>query len=329
MIYQKNTLSYAYQSVKDGFMNLVTIFGGSGFLGRYLVSQLASKGYFIRAIVRKPNEALFLKVYGKVGQIELLRGDIKNEESLRDYVQGSDCVINCVATFFETRSQSFKNLHVSAARNLAEAAKKERVNQFIHISSLGASSKSSSQLLKSKGLGEEAVLDHFPNASIIRPSLIFGIEDTFFNRFAKLSSISPFIPVVGPNTQFQPVYVDDVAKAVSLLIETDQHKRYLELGGDEIYKFKELIGLLLVEINRGRITLPIPFLLAKVIATINDFLRLISGGLVPPFLTLAQVKSLENHNLVESNAEKFSDIGIVPKKLSIILPKIVARFKRI
>ena len=125
------------------------------------------------------------------------------------------------------------------------------------------------------------------------------------------------------------MYVDDVAKAVSLLIETDQHKRYLELGGDEIYTFKELIGLLLVEINRGRITLPIPFLLAKVIATINDFLRLISGGLVPPFLTLAQVKSLENHNLVESNSEKFSDIGIAPKKLSIILPKIVARFKKI
>ena len=309
-------------------MDLVTIFGGSGFLGRYVVSQLASKGYFIRAIVRKPNEALFLKVYGKVGQIELLRGDIKNEESLRDYVQGSDCVINCVATFFETRSQSFKNLHVSAARNLAEAAKKERVNQFIHISSLGASSKSSSQLLKSKGLGEEAVLDHFPNASIIRPSLIFGIEDTFFNRFAKLSSISPFIPVVGPNTQFQPVYVDDVAKAVSLLIETDQHKRYLELGGDEIYTFKELIDMLLSEIKRKRIILKIPFLPARVIAATNDFFRLMLGDIVPAFLTLAQVKSLENDKLVDLKSEKFSDLGIVPKELKIVLPNIVTRFKR-
>jgi len=212
---------------------------------------------------------------------------------------------------------------------LAREAKRQGVNQFIHISSLGASSKSSSLLLKSKGAGEEAVLDCFPDANIIRPSLIFGNEDTFFNRFAKLSSISPFIPVVGSNTKFQPVYVDDVAKAVTLLVEGDQRKRYLELGGDEIYKFKELIGLLLVEINRGRITLPIPFLLAKVVATINDFLRLISSGLVPPFLTLAQVKSLEIDNLVESTAEKFSDIGIVPKKLSIILPKIVARFKKI
>ena len=140
-------------------MNLVTIFGGSGFLGRYVVRQLASKGYFIRVIAREPNQSLFLKVYGKVGQIQLLRGDIKDDKNLRDYIKGSDCVINCVATFFETRSQSFKNLHVNAARNLAQATKKERVKQFIHISSLGAYSRSSSQLLKSKGEGEDAVLD--------------------------------------------------------------------------------------------------------------------------------------------------------------------------
>ena len=309
-------------------MNIVTIFGGSGFLGRYVVRQLASKGYFIRVITRHPNEALFLRVYGKVGQIQLLSGDIKEEQKLGNYVRESDCVINCVATFFETRSQSFNNLHVSAARNLAREAKRQGVNQFIHISSLGASSKSSSLLLKSKGAGEEAVLDCFPDTNIIRPSLIFGNEDTFFNRFAKLSSISPFIPVVGSNTKFQPVYVDDVAKAVTLLVESDQRKRYLELGGDETYTFKELIDILLSEIKRRRILLQIPFLPAKVIASINDFFRLISGGLVPPFLTLAQVKSLESDNLVGKNAEKFSDISIVPKKLSIILPKIVARFNR-
>ena len=309
-------------------MNLVTIFGGSGFLGRYLVRQLASKGYFIRVITRHPNEALFLRVYGKVGQIQLLSGDIKEEQSLAEYIRESDCIINCVATFFETRSQSFNNLHVNAARNLAREAKRQGVNQFIHISSLGASSKSSSLLLKSKGAGEEAVLDCFPDANIIRPSLIFGNEDTFFNRFAKLSSISPFIPVVGSNTKFQPVYVDDVAKAIGLLVETDQQKRYLELGGDETYTFQELISMLLSEIERKRIILKIPFLLAKVIAETNDLLRLVSGNLVPAFLTLAQVKSLESDNLVDVNSEKFSDLGIAPKKLKIILPKIVNRFKR-
>ena len=309
-------------------MNLVTIFGGSGFLGRYLVRQLASKGYFIRVITRHPNEALFLKVYGKVGQIQLFSGDIKEDKKLQDYIRESDCVINCVATFVETRSQSFNNLHVNAARNLAREAKRQGINQFIHISSLGAWSKSRSLLLKSKGAGEEAVLDSFPDANIIRPSLIFGNEDTFFNRFAKLSSISPFIPVVGSSTKFQPVYVDDVAKAVTLLVEGDQRKRYLELGGDEIYTFKELIDLLLSEIKRKRIILKIPFLLARLIAAINDFFRLISGNLVPAFLTLAQVKSLENDNLVGLKSEKFSDLGIVPKKLKIVLPNIVNRFKR-
>ena len=309
-------------------MNLVTIFGGSGFLGRYVVRRLASKGYFIRVITRHPNEALFLRVYGKVGQIQLLSGDIKEEKNLQEYIKGSHCVINCVATFFETRSQSFNALHVNAARNLASVAKREGVNQFIHISSLGASPESSSRLLKSKGAGEESVIDCFPNANILRPSLIFGNEDTFFNRFAKLSSISPFIPVVGSNTKFQPVYVDDVAKVISLLIETDQKNKYLELGGDEIYTFKELIDMLLTEIKRKRIILKIPFFLARVIAATNDFFRSILGDIIPAFLTFAQVKSLENDNVVVGEAEKFSDLGIIPKKLRIILPNIVSRFKR-
>ena len=309
-------------------MKLITVFGGSGFLGRYVVRQLASRGFFIRVIVRNPNEALFLRVYGKVGQIQLISGDIKEELKIHEYVKGSSCVINCVATFFETRSQSFNVLHVNAAKNLAKVAEKEGISQFIHISSLGASTESSSQLLRSKGAGEEAVLECFPNSNIIRPSLIFGTEDTFFNRFAKLSSISPFIPVVGPATKFQPVYVDDVARVISLLVETDQKKRYLELGGDETYTFKELISMLLAEIKRTRLILKIPFPLAKVMAGTNDFFRLILGDLVPAFLTLAQVKSLEKDNLVSRKTDKFSDFGIVPKKLKIVLPTIVARFSK-
>ena len=307
-------------------MEVVTVFGGSGFLGRYVVRQLASRGLFIRVIVRNPNEALFLKVYGKVGQIQLIGGDIKEELKIQEYIKGSSCIINCVATFFETRSQSFNVLHVNAAKNLAKVAKKEGVNQFIHVSSLGASTESSSQLLRSKGAGEEAVLECFPNSNIIRPSLIFGTEDTFFNRFAKLSSISPFIPVVGPETKFQPVYVDDVAKVISLLVETGQKKKYLELGGDETYTFRDLIKLLLAEIKRKRLILKIPFSIARVMAATNDFFRLILGDVVPAFLTLAQVKSLEKDNVVGRDSDKFADFGIVPKKLKIVLPTIVDRF---
>ena len=309
-------------------MEVVTVFGGSGFLGRYVVRQLASRGLFIRVIVRNPNEALFLKVYGKVGQIQLIGGDIKEELKIHEYIRGSSCVINCVATFFETRSQSFNALHIKAAENLAKVAKKEGVSQFIHISSLGASTESSSQLLRSKGAGEDAVLECFPNANIIRPSLIFGNEDTFFNRFAKLSSLSPFIPVVGPETKFQPVYVDDVAKIITLLVETDQKKKYLELGGDETYTFRELIKLLLAEIKRKRLILKIPFSIARAMAATNDFFRLILGDLVPAFLTLAQVKSLEKDNVVGRDSNKFSDFGIVPKKLKIVLPTIVTRFNK-
>ena len=307
-------------------MEVVTVFGGSGFLGRYVVRQLASRGLFIRVIVRNPNEALFLKVYGKVGQIQLIGGDIKEELKIQEYIKGSSCIINCVATFFETRSQSFNVLHVNAAKNLAKVAKKEGVNQFIHVSSLGASTESSSQLLRSKGAGEEAVLECFPNSNIIRPSLIFGTEDTFFNRFAKLSSISPFIPVVGPETKFQPVYVDDVAKVISLLVETGQKKKYLELGGEETYTFRDLIKLLLAEITRKRLILKIPFSIARVMAATNDFFRLILGDVVPAFLTLAQVKSLEKDNVVGRDSDKFADFGIVPKKLKIVLPTIVDRF---
>ena len=307
-------------------MNLVTVFGGSGFLGRYVVRRLASKGLFVRVIVRNPNEALFLKLYGKVGQVQLISGDIKKEKEIQEYIKGSNCVINCVATFFETRSQSFNVLHVNSARNLANIAKKEGVNQFIHISSLGASTKSSSRLLETKGAGEEAVQQCFPNANIVRPSLIFGNEDTFFNRFGRLSSISPFIPIVGSDTKFQPVYVDDVATAICLLVETGQQKRYLELGGDETYTFKELISILLTEIKRKRLILQLPFFLARIMGATNDFFRLIFGGFVPAFITLAQVKSLEYDNLVGRKSDKFSDFGIVPKKLEIVLPKIVGRF---
>ena len=146
-----------------------------------------------------------------------------------------------------------------------------------------------------------------PRNKFCKTSLIFGNEDTFFNRFAKLSSISPFIPVIGSETKFQPVYVDDVAKAIRLLVEVGNQGRYIELGGDEIYTFKELIGILLSEINRRRLIIEIPFLVARVIAATNDFFRLISGDLVPAFLTLAQVKSLENHNVVGRKSEKFSD----------------------
>ena len=219
---------------------MITVFGGSGFLGRYIVQQLGILGYRIRVIVREPNNALFLKVYGKVGQIEIVRGDISNSETLTELVDKAECVINFVSIFYETNNQSFQNIHIKAVSKLAKTCKSRGVNQLIHISSLGANSKAESALLKTKGKGEEEVLKIFPDANIVRPSLIFGPEDDFFNRFARMAMISPFIPSIGSEKKFQPVYVNDVAKAVSFLVKNKSKKRYLELGGKEVFIFIDL-----------------------------------------------------------------------------------------
>ncbi len=307
---------------------MITIFGGSGFLGRYIVQQLGNLGYKIRVVVRKPNSALFLKVYGKVGQIEIVKGDISDSDSIEELIGEAESVINCVAIFYETNSQNFKNIHVRAASQLAQTCKNVGVKQLIHISSLGASKSSESALLKTKGAGEEEVLRIFPTANILRPSLIFGPEDDFFNRFARMAMISPFIPSIGSSTKFQPVFVNDVARAVSYLVKNGSKKRYLDLGGHEVFLFIDLLKKLLSHINKKRVIVKIPFFLAKIMAYMNDFLRLITGNLVPAFLTVAQVNSFKYDNICDDNFEKFEDIGIKPKGLDIVLPTYLNRFKR-
>ena len=308
-------------------MRTITIFGGSGFLGRYIVQELAPLGYKIRIIVRNPNNALFLKIYGKVGQIELVRGDISDSKSLKNFVSGSDCIINCVAIFYETSSQSFQGIHVRSVNSLVKTSMNCGVKQFIHISSLGANSNSKSNLLKTKGLGEENTLKIFPSANIIRPSLIFGAEDTFFNRLARLAILSPIIPSIGSETKFQPVFVNDVAKAVSFLVKNNCKKRYIELGGKEIYTFIDLLKKLLTHINRKRFIIRVPFFIARKLASVNDFFRLLTGNIFPAFLTVAQVNSLQKDNICGDNVQKFEDLGIDPKGLDIILPTYLKKFK--
>ncbi len=307
---------------------MITIFGGSGFLGRYIVHQLGNLGFKIRVVVRKPNNAIFLKVYGKVGQIEIVRGDISNSGSLRELIGKAEIVINCVAIFYETNDQKFKNVHVNAACEIAETSKLLGVKQLIHISSLGANSGSKSALLKTKGEGEKRVLSTFPSANIIRPSLIFGPEDDFFNRFAGMALISPVLPSVGSATKFQPVFVNDVAKAVTFLVKNKCEKRYLELGGQEVFLFIDLLKKLLFHLNRKRFILKIPFFLAKIMALVNDFLRLITGNIFPAFLTVAQVNSFQFDNICGSDVENFEDLGIEPKGLDIVLPTYLTRYRK-
>jgi NADH dehydrogenase len=284
--------------------------------------------YKIRVVVRNPNNAIFLKIYGKVGQIEIVRGDISNSKNLLKFVNGVDTVVNCVAIFYETNSQKFNKIHVESVESLANVCRDCGVNQLIHISSLGADINSESAILRTKGLGEEKILKNFPSVNTVRPSLIFGPEDNFFNRFGRLAVLSPVIPSVGSKTKFQPVFVGDVAKAVSFLVKNKSKKRCLELGGKEVYSFYDLLKKLLYHTNRKNLVIKVPFFAAKIMALLNDFLRLMTGNFFPAFLTVAQVNSLMYDNVCGDNFERFEDLGIEPKGLDIILPKYLGRFKK-
>ena len=223
----------------------VTIFGGTGFLGRYIVNRLSKLGYIINIVTRNPNEAIFLKTSGNVGQIKFTKGSFSNLSNFTALFNTSDIIINCVGILNEEGDQTFKKLHTDIPEKLAVLAKKNGVKKFIHISSIGANPESDSKYSKSKGIAEVKILEVFPEAVILRPSIVFGSEDQFFNLFSQISCISPILPIVGGNTKFQPVYVDDIAKSVVKVLQTDsstfkKNIKIFELGGPDIMSFHSL-----------------------------------------------------------------------------------------
>lgn len=303
-------------------MRTVTIFGGSGFVGRYLVQKFAEKGDLIRVAVRNPIAAQFLKPLGEVGQITPVQVSLASAESLSAVIQGSDMVINLVGILYEKGSQTFEALHVDGARNIAETASKLGVSTLLHMSALGANKDSESRYASTKARGEAMVLKYYPDATIFRPSVIFGKEDEFLNRFAQMALLSPFLPLIGGGkTHFQPVYVGDVAECFlkASLLKEASGKTY-ELGGPSIYTFKELMVYLLQTIHRKRILLPLPFPVAKGISRIAQFLP------TPP-LTPDQVELLKTNNVVSPEALKAEDLGVVPQTLEAIAPLYLARYR--
>lgn len=303
-------------------MRTVTIFGGSGFVGRYIVQNLAERGDRIRVAVRNPLAAQFLKPLGEVGQITPVHVSLSSKESLEKTIQGSDMVINLVGILYEKGSQTFEALHVEGARNIAEIASKLGVATLLHMSALGANKGSNSHYASTKARGEEMVLKYFPEAILFRPSVIFGKEDSFLNRFAQMALISPFLPLIGGGeTRFQPIYVGDVAKcflAASSLKEAKANT--YELGGPSIYTFKELMVYLLQTIHRKRILLPLPFPVAKIMARMTQFLP-------KPPLTPDQVELLKADTVVSSQALKAEDLGVWPKALEVMAPLYLARYR--
>ena len=306
----------------------VTIFGGSGFIGRYVVRQLAREGWVIRVAVRRPKDAQFLKPLGTVGQIVPMATRLQDADSVARAVEGVDAVINLVGILYETGKQSFEAVHVEGAKRIAEAAKAAGVKQLVQISAIGAAPDSPSDYARSKAAGEEAVRAAFKQAVILRPSIVFGPEDDFFNRFAAMARISPALPLIGGGeTRFQPVYVPDVADAVSAVLNKPEAagKTY-ELGGPKVYSFKELMQLLLKAIGRRRLLLPLPFPMARLQASVFELVTLLPFPVAPP-LTRDQVSLLESDNVVAKKAKTLADLGIEPHSVEVILPTYLDRYR--
>ncbi len=290
----------------------VTVFGGSGFLGRYISNRMAQAGWRVLVAVRRPNEALFVRTYGEVGQVEPVLANVRDEESTRRLIAGSDAVVNCVGILQETRRQKFDAVQSEAAERIARIANEEGVKSLVHISAIGADADSESEYAQSKAAGEEAVKKHFPKAVILRPSIIFGTEDNFFNRFASMARLSPIVPIVGENTRFQPVYVDDVAHAVEIALTSDVKAGIYELGGPDIATMRELIEKTNHVVGRDRMIVNIPFAIARINAWWFDFFAKISFGIIPSLLTRDQVKLLQTDNVVSKGVLGFNSLGINP-----------------
>jgi len=304
-------------------MKLVTVFGGSGFLGRYVVRALARAGHRIRVAVRQPHLANFLLPMGHVGQIQIVYANVADAGTVARALNGANAVINLVGVLYESGRQRFQRVHADGAESIARAARAEGAGALVHISALGADRNSDAAYARTKAEGEMRVREVFSEAAIIRPSIIFGPEDHFFNHFAALARLSPVLPLIGGgHTKFQPVYVVDVAAAIlSCTDDASTAGRTYELGGPRVYTFRELMQLVLAETNRRRLLLPIPWSIAMVKAS---FL-----GLLPkPLLTRDQVRLLRRDNVVSSEALGFAAFGIEPEPVETIIPTYLWRFRR-
>ena len=302
----------------------IAVLGGSGFIGRYIVKRLAERGETLTVGGRHAAEAKFLKLKGDVGQVGLVNISIdSSDDVLRAFVAGKDALINCVGILQERGAQKFDVVHHTAPAKLARLAREAGVGRLVHISALGADLRSSSAYARSKAAGEQAVMDAFPTATILRPSIVFGPEDDFFNRFASMAVMLPFVPLIGGGeTQFQPVYVGDVASAaIRALDDPATAGRTYELGGPRVYSFRALLELMLHEIKRRRRFIDLPFGIASMQA------RLMSLLPKPP-LTPDQVEMLKRDNVVAAGALDLHTLGIEPTAVEAILPTYLDRFRR-
>lgn len=312
---------------------LVTVFGGSGFVGAQVVRALARKGSRVRVAVRNPGRGYRLRMLGDVGQIEVVQANIRDIPSIVRALDGAEACVNAVAVLHESGRQRFQALHVDGARAVAEACGDLGVERFVQISALGASPESPSLYARTKAAGEAAVRQVIPSAVVLRPSVVFGPEDHFFNRFAEMATVSPVLPLIGGgHTRFQPVYVGDVGQAVANAVWDRAAAGFdYELGGPGVYSFEALMRLLLAEIQRRRLLLPIPFSAASQLGRMSELMAGLPGvfglpTLTPP-ITTDQVALLRSDNVVSPGALGLADLAVTPTALEAIIPSYLWRYR--
>jgi NADH dehydrogenase len=306
---------------------LVTVFGGSGFVGRYVVRALAKDGWRIRVAVRRPHLAGDLRVMGDVGQVELVQANVRSRESIAAALVGADAVVDLVGVLFSKGAQSFKALHLEAARTIAEEAARAGAQKLVHISALGADPDSRSEYARTKAEGEAAVRAAFPRATLVRPSIVFGPEDDFFNKFAGMAVMAPALPLIGGGkTRFQPIYAGDVGAAVAAILALPAPAPLYELGGAGVYSFKDLLEMVCKETMRSPALLPLPFGIASLIGLAGD----IAAAVLPiaPPLTRDQVEMLKSDNVASSGAPGLAALGLQPTALEAVLPTYLWRFRK-
>jgi NADH dehydrogenase len=313
--------------------NLVTVFGGSGFIGAQAVRQLAKGGWRIRVAVRNPAQAYAMRLHGDVGQIDIVQANVRNEPSLRRALSGATAAVNLVAVARETGRQGFQALHVMGAHNVAAAARAEGVERLVQMSALGADAASESRYASTKAQGEAAAREIYPDAVLVRPSVVFGPEDDFFNRFAAMAQISPVLPLVGGgHTRFQPVFVGDVGTALARMVATPEAAgQTYELGGPAVFTFRQLMELMLAEIGKRRFLAPLPFPVAGLMGAAGDFANSIvgfGGASLPTPITADQVTLLKADNVVSGACPGLAELGIMATTLEAVLPSYLYRYRK-
>ncbi|WP_375174170.1 complex I NDUFA9 subunit family protein [Pseudooceanicola sp.] len=307
---------------------LVTIFGGSGFLGRYVARRLAKDGWRVRVATRHPNDSMFVRTYGAVGQVEPIFCNIRDDASVRAALTGAEAVVNCVGILSEKGKNGFDAVQAEGAGRIARLAAAAGISRMVQISAIGADADSDSAYSRTKAEGEAKVLEHMPGAMILRPSIMFGPEDEFFNRFAGMTRFGPVLPMVGGNSRFQPVYVDDVAAVAEMGVNGTAEGGIYELGGPEVSTFRELMAEMLDVIQRRRVLVNLPFWMARLMAFGLTAIQTVTVGIFHNnVLTADQIVNLRKDNVVSGDHKGFADLGLTPLAPEAILESYLWRFR--